>query len=117
MPRKSKTDPNGPDILGDATRLAGQAAHIVRASLRWQRTTRNSTHLRSVSIYPPSSSRNGQWLIIGKAWNEGYRLVAFHRASDLITALAGFFQRYLENKLIWKDDEYAEGGSHPQQRS
>lgn len=113
MSRKAKEDRHVTDILGDTARLAAQAALIVRLAVRWERTIGRENHIHSVTIYPPARSRNGQWLIIGKAWGSGYKLVAFHRSSDIITALVGFLQRAYEQKLEWKRDTYAEQDTAP----
>lgn len=117
MSSKAKAPRHVTDILGDTARLAAQAAQLVRLAVRWERTTGAASHIRSVAIYPPSQSRNGQWLIIGKAWDGGYKLVAFHRSSDLLTALVGFLQRAADGKLEWKPDTYAERDVLPPGRS
>lgn len=110
MSRKAKVDSNGDGILGDAAHREAQATQFIRYCRSWERTTRDANQLRSLSLYPPSTSRNGQWLVIGKAWSGGYKLVAFHRATDPFTALLGFFQRWAVGKLDWKEDTYAEKG-------
>lgn len=92
---------------GELTRLGGQAQAFVRWCGKWAQVNgTGSKSLVSLSIYPPSASRNGQWLIVGKAFDGGYRFVAFHRSTDPLTALVGFFQRWAEGKLTWKPDEW-----------
>lgn len=115
MKRKSRPAPEGTyqKEAQDAARLGSQALALVRLFRRWATTTRSENHLRSLSIYPPSQSRQGMWLIIGKAWSGGYKLVAFHRGTDPLTAILGFMQRLAEDKLDWKADEFAEGKPHP----
>lgn len=108
MRNKDRKDSDGSDIRSAATRIGAQAVALVGLLRAWEKTTSNETHIRSVTIYPPSRSRNGQWLVIGKSWHGGYKLVAFHRGTDALTALLGFFQRASEEKLIWKEDSYAD---------
>lgn len=108
MSGKAKAGKHVTDLLGDAARLAGQAAQFIRYCDRWAKSAGSENHLRSLSLYPPSQSRNGQWLVIGKLWSGGYKMVAFHRSSDPHTALVGFFQRWAEGKLDWKPDTWAE---------
>lgn len=98
------------DLLGNASNLLGQATLIVRYSVKWADTHRAEVHLMSISVYPPSRSRNGQFLVVGKGWQEGVRLVAFHRNTDLVSALAGFFTKWWTGKLEWKQDKYSPEG-------
>lgn len=95
-------------IPSDVARLTAQAQEFIRGCHRWSHTVGEENHIRSVTLYPPSQSRNGMWMVIGKAWSGGYKLVAFHRASDPLTALAGFFVRATQGKLEWKEDSFAE---------
>lgn len=108
MPGKARPHPNGPESDASPSRLAAQAAELLRAGLQWEGSTHNSTHLRSVTIYPPSSSRNGMFLIVGKAWHGGYKMVAFHRAPNILAALLGFFWKVANQKIEWKPDTFAE---------
>lgn len=109
MSRKSRSDSDGPSSHSHEAHFANQAVQFVRYCSRWVKSVGAENHIRSIALYPPSVSRNGQWLVVGKSWAGGYRMVAFHRSSDPLTALVGFFQRAAEEKLIWKRDEYAEG--------
>lgn len=107
--RQSRKSEAGAGLSKDTTALAAQARAVLRGCSLWERTIGSENHIRSWSLYPPSASRNGQWLIVAKAWSGGHRLVAFHRSSDPLTCMAGFFQRAEENKLEWKVDDYAQG--------
>jgi hypothetical protein len=108
MPGKVRTDSNGNSLVSDATRLASQAVQFIRYCRRWSETTGQEYHIRSIALYPPSQSRNGMWLVIAKSWYGGYKLVAFHRSPDPLTALVGFFQKWVEDKLDWKQDKFAD---------
>lgn len=112
MSRKAKKVDSDGNILGDAARLAGQAALLIRLCNLWAKTVGGENHIKSIALYPPSVSRAGMWMVIGKSWSGGYRLVAFHRGSDALTTLCGFLQRAYEQKLTWKEDSFAEG-NHP----
>lgn len=107
MSRKVKANSDG-DILGNAAHFVEQAKTLVRILYRWSQATGSENHLRSITIYPPSAARNGMWLIVGKAWSGGYKLVSFHRATDPLTALVGFLSRVEQGKATWKEDSYAE---------
>ena len=108
MPSKKRFDSDGNPLLADSTRIAGQALQLVRLGLRWSQSTQRSTVLRSVNIYPPSSSRNGMWLCIAKGWAEGYKVVAFHRAPDLLTALLGLLSKIESETIEWKQDKFSD---------
>lgn len=107
MSRKTKADSDGGGLLGDAARISNQAQRIILLAAKWEAGQGAEYHLRSVSIYPPSATKAGNWLIVAKGWYGGYRMVAFHRAPDILTALVGFLERWYQGKLIWKKDEYA----------
>jgi len=107
MPSKIRTDSDGPDGIYNKARLAEQALLFIRYCAQWEKSQRRMSVLRSVSIYPPSTSRYGGWLVIGKAWSDGQRLVAFYRAPDPLTALLGFFTAVASEKIAWKEDKYA----------
>lgn len=106
MPRSSRKDSYGSDGDASLTRLTNQALQFVRLCVRWERNQQRSTVLRSLNIYPPSSSRNGQWLIVAKGWAEGYRVVAFHRSSDCLTALLGILSKIADESIVWQADKY-----------
>lgn len=95
-------------VLTDKARVAEQAIQLLRLMYRWEETVGQENHIRSIALYPPSTSRNGQWLVIGKAWSGGYKLVAFNRNTDPLSALLGFFTRWSQGKLDWKEDSFAE---------
>lgn len=101
--RKHKVSPNGDE---DASRVAGQAVQFVRYCRKWALPARGYPILRSLSLYPPSVSRNGNWLVVGKAWGDTGRLVAFHRSPDPLTALVGFLAKSAAGTLVWKADTY-----------
>lgn len=103
--RKNKVSPNGD---ADSSRLAAQALQFARYLRKWELSGRGWPLFRSITLYPPSASRNGSWLVVGKAYGEQEKLVAFHRSPDPLTALVGFLQKWLEGKLVWKVDEYRE---------
>lgn len=108
MPRNVRKDSRSTDGDESTSRVAHQAVQLVRLSVRWSLSMQRSTVLRSLSVYPPNSSRNGLWLVVGHGWDQGYKVVAFHRAPDLLTALLGFLQRLQDGKLVWKEDDWAQ---------
>lgn len=110
MSRSAKGDTDGPNLPGSTARLAAQADVIVRYASRWAAQSGDVVYLRSINLYPPSRSRNGMWLIVGKGFYGGYNVVAFHRAPDVITALVGFLSRWYTGKLVWKKDSYSPEG-------
>lgn len=106
----TRSDSPGKDDRGDraSARLGNQAQTFTNWCVKWAKHNgEGSVALRSLSLYPPSASRNGDWLVVAKGFDGGYKCVAFHRASEPLTALLGFFQRWAEGKLTWKPDEYA----------
>lgn len=108
MPSTTKADKRGKLLPSDIARITEAAQEFIRGCHRWERTTGSENHITSITLYPPSQSRNGQWLVIAKAWSGGYRLVAFSRSTDPLHALALFFTRWVNGKLEWKEDKYAE---------
>lgn len=108
MPGKIRPYKPERDGHEDASRLAAQALQLVRLADLWSRSPKGEFHLKSIALYPPSASRNGMWLVIGKGWAGGYRVVAFHRSTNLLGALLGFLQRCADQKLEWKRDSYSE---------
>ena len=107
MPGKVRSDTDGSSEFYSKARLAEQALQFIRYCAQWEKSQRRMSVLRSVSLYPPSTSRNGSWLVIGKAWSDGQRLVAFYRSTDPLTALLGFFTAVAAEKVTWKPDQYA----------
>jgi len=103
--RKNRTSSDGDE---DVTRLAYQALQFLRLCYRWAQSSGRSTQLVSLSIYPPNSRHGGDWLIVGKAFDGGYRKVAFHRSPNPFTALLGFLQKCEQQTLTWKEDSYAQ---------
>lgn len=108
MSGKAKDDLPGAGILGDVTRVKDQALQFIRLAHRWSQTERGEYHLRSLTLYPPSATRAGSWMVVGKAWYGGYKLVAFHRSTDALSVLLGFLARWSQGKLDWKRDQYDE---------
>jgi len=92
----------------DTTHLAYQALQFLRLCYKWAATTQNSTQLVSLSIYPPNNKHGGDWLIVGKAFDGGYRMVAFHRSPNPFQALLGFLSKCNDKTLVWKEDSYAQ---------
>lgn len=99
--------------LENPARLTAQALELLRLGDRWEASVGAENHIKSLALYPPSASRNGQWLVIGKAWSGGHKLVAFHRASDPITALLGFLSKAEQQKLEWKQDKWGDEALAP----
>lgn len=108
MARQTKKDSDGNLSLDTLASRGTQALQFVRYCAKWSSTVGLEYHIRSVTLYPPSASRNGMWLVIAKGWYGGHKLVAFHRASDPLTAMLGMLQRYIEGKLDWKEDKYGD---------
>lgn len=102
---KRKVDQRG-DVLEDSSRRQAQATQLVRYCVKWALPQRDWPILRSVTLYPPAVSRNGSWLVVGKAWGDQKRLVAFHRSTDPLTALVGFLQKWFQATLVWKEDTW-----------
>lgn len=91
-----------------ASRLLAQARSFVRLCFQWSLSNHRSPILRSLTLYPPSTSRNGQWLVVAKVWDDGEKLVGFHRASDPLTALLGTLTKLANSTLALKADTYHE---------
>jgi len=108
MPGDIRKNSISSDGDADMSHLAHQAVQFIRLCYRWQEASHASTQLLSVSIYPPSPKRNGDWLVVGKGFSGGYRLVAFHRSAHPLKALLGFFQKCADQTLDWKQDDYAQ---------
>lgn len=106
MSRKTSQDTDGAGILQSGSGWEGQAVSLARWFAKWDGTQGQEYHLRSVTLYPPKATKSGQWMVVGKGWNGGYRLVAFHRSTDGFRALLGFFERWWTGKLDWKADSY-----------
>jgi hypothetical protein len=105
---KKRANPDGSTYVESRAHTDGQGEAFIRLAGRWAAGTGDENHLRSLTLYPPSVSRNGMWLAVGKAWSGGYKLVAFHRAPDSLTAMLGFLQRLASGKLDWKEDKFAD---------
>lgn len=101
--RKNKVGSDGDE---DGSRLAAQALQFVRYCRRWAAPRRDWPILRSVTLYPPSASRNGNWLVVGKGFMPDQKVVAFHRSPDPLTALVGFMAKGAAGTLVWKEDKY-----------
>lgn len=100
--RKDKFGPNGD---AGSTRISAQALQLVRYLRKWELSGRSWPVLRSLTLYAPAQNRTGSWLVVGKAWGEQGGLVAFSRSSDPLTAMVGFLQKWIEGKLVWKEDK------------
>lgn len=103
--RSKRQSPNGDE---DASHIAAQALQFIRLCYRWADANNNSTQLVSISIYPPNSKHGGDWLVVGKGFSGGYRLVAFHRSPNPFKALLGFLQKVGDQTIVWKEDAYAQ---------
>lgn len=110
MSRKARTSEER--AVGDAflARVREQALEFLRLGSRWAASSHRSSQIRSLALYPPSTSRNGMWLCIAKAWVDGQKLVAFHRATDPLSAIVGLLARAEQQKLDWREDAYAQEG-------
>jgi hypothetical protein len=109
MSRKAKEGAGRSIILDDVAHIAEQAVQFVRYTHLWERQEGSEIHLSAVNIYPPSVSRNGMWLVVGKGWRDGDRLVSFYRSPDCLTALVGFFVAARQQRLVWKVDVWKDG--------
>lgn len=103
-----RSDKNRRDAYASDARLAAQAKQFVRLCFQWAISVNRSPVLRSVTLYPPSVSRNGAWLVVCKVWDDGDKKVGFHRASDPLTALLGALTKLQAGALPLKDDTYSE---------
>lgn len=110
MSRNVHSGAGRPVLLEDTAAIARQAVELLRYCAKWERSSGAARHIRSVSLYPPSQARNGMWLVVGKAWDEGYAMVAFYRQADPLTALVGFFAKAYAQKLEWRRDSYVGEG-------
>ena len=107
LPTARRSRDGIPSVLADAAHFANQALSLYQIAARWAGTAGKENHIRHLSVYPPTGRRGNQWLIVLHSWSGGYRLVAFHRADDLLTALLGALSRAEQQKLVWKEDDYA----------
>lgn len=103
-----RSDKNGSDADASSARLAAQARSFVRLCFQWAISTHRSPVLRSITLYPPKTSRNGQWLVVAKVWDDGQKLVGFHRSGDPLTALLGTLTKLKDQTLTLKADTYSE---------
>lgn len=106
MSSKKRSNDGRPVGLEDNSRILHQALEFIRICARWERSTRLEVSISSITLYPPSTSRNGQWLVVGKSYLYPDKLVAFHRAPDPLTAVLGFLSRAEQQKIEWKKDEW-----------
>lgn len=91
----------------DAARLLAQATQFIRLCYKWSQASERSTQLVSLSIYPPNSRHGGDFLVVAKGFDQGYRLVAFHRSPNPFTALLGILQKIADQSIVWKEDAYS----------
>lgn len=108
MSGKSRSNQKRKFIPSDVTAITDTAVRMVRHSWAWERVTKSGFFLTSLVIYPPSAQRNGMWLVVGKSWDEGYKMVAFYRAPDMLSAVVGFLDRAAAGKVEWKRDKWDE---------
>lgn len=111
MPSDIRKDRKSSDGDEDTAHLAHQALQFLRLCYRWSEAATNSTQLLSISLYPPNSRHGGDWLVVGKGFSGGYRMVAFHRSPNPFKALLGFLSKCGEQTLTWKEDSYAQTSS------
>lgn len=103
-----RSDKVGSDGDAPASRLLAQARMFVRLCFRWSQSTSHSPVLRSLAIYPPKTTRNGQWLVVAKVWDDGVRKVGFQRSPDPLSALLGALSKLDAGTLVLKEDTYSE---------
>lgn len=108
MPSDLRSNRLSSDGDEDASHLAHQALQFIRLCYRWSRNSESSTQLISVSLYPPNSRHGGDWLVVGKGFDGGYRMVAFHRSPHPFKALLGFLSKVADQTIVWKEDAYAQ---------
>lgn len=111
MPSDTRKNRKSSDGDEDASHLSHQALSFMRLCYRWAQSTEKSTQLVSISLYPPNSRHGGDWLVVGKGFSEGYRLVAFHRSPNPFAAVLGFLSKCEAQTLTWKEDAYAQTSS------
>jgi hypothetical protein len=61
--------------------------------------------MRAIRFRAPSV-QGEEWLGIVTAWVDDNAVVAFHRGDTLADCVRGTFNRMVNGKLRWKDDEY-----------
>jgi len=96
-------------MVETVTHVANQAVSFIRLCTQWERSVGAENHIKSITLYPPAATRNGMWLVVAKAYSGGYKMVAFHRAGDPLSALVGFLSRVEQQKIEWKKDTWGEG--------
>lgn len=101
-----RQDKNGRDAYASEASLAAQARGFVRLCFQWAISVNSSPVLRSLTLYPPTSSHNETWLVVAKVWADGHKMVGFHRASDPLTALLGALTKLKAGTLTLKHDTY-----------
>lgn len=106
MPGQIRKDKVSSDGDAPSSRLLAQARSFLRLCLRWQESNQRSPVLRSVTLYPPKTSRYGGWLVVAKVWDDGQRKVGFHRSPDPLTAILGALTKLSQGTLTLKDDTY-----------
>lgn len=108
MASVEQADKDFPDGVGSLAEFGRKAVQFTRYCYQWKNSQRRMRVLRSVTLYPPTPSRPRSWLLVGKAWDDGQRLVSFYRSTHPFTALLGFFASVAAGKDSWKPDTWAD---------
>lgn len=103
--RKDKYTSDGDEV---GSRLLAQARQFLRLCFQWEKSVHRSPVLRSITLYPPKTSRYGGWLVVAKVWSDGEKLVGFHRSPDPLTAVLGALTKLSQGSLDLKPDTYTE---------
>lgn len=106
MPREAKAGKGRPMALDDVAAISRQALRLVQLSRKWQSAGGRSRLLVSLSVYPPVPPKRENWLVVAKAFDEGYRVVAFFQASTMLAALVRCLEQCGSGTAKWQPDKF-----------
>ena len=106
MSRSSSSRSKGPTHYTDDAAIGRQAKEFYRICLKWSDGNHTEDSMRSLTLYPPSSTRNGLWLAVAKAGIGSGRTVTFYRAADPLSCLVGIMAKIEQGRAEWKLDKW-----------
>jgi len=95
--------PNGDDGQGGDTHLLALAKTVRTYSERWEPPIRDWPVLHSLLLKPPAY-KGGKWLVVLKGDIETGHVVAFHKGTTALQAIAGALQRVFTGHVDWREE-------------
>jgi len=81
-------------------------AELIRADAHLYEYGKDYAELHSLTIQT-TWKRGDSFLVVGRFEVDGHKLVSFHSADSLYGVLRGFFTRFNNKSLEFKEDSYA----------